>query len=215
MKLPGLRRDIGIFQAVEPGEGIPRGYGVAWIEPGGWTAICFPYGLHIVMRWLRLLYESVQMPRKAWWERRLLNAEAGGYERGLRVGKLVGSFEVPRIDDKHVFSRSQLNRHIAVAVDTANSIKRLPNDEAYKQGYRIGQAELMEQRKIDAEEAIGAREIRPMTSMENKWLDAQAEIGRLEGRLRRIAEDHNDGRALTGVTAERYQEWCTEALDGS
>ena len=178
MKL-SLRRDIGIFQAVEPGEGIPRGYGVAWIEPGGWTTICFPYGLHIVMRWLRLLYESVRMPRKAWWERRLIDAEAGGYERGLRVGKLVGSFEVPRIDDKHVFSRSQLNRHIAVAVDTANSIKRLPNDEAYKQGYRIGQAELMEQRKAEAQD-VSDPQVRPMTKLEGILMDAQGDLGRLE-----------------------------------
>ncbi len=179
MKL--LRRDIGIFQAVEPGEGIPRGYGVAWIEPGGWTAICFPYGLHIAARWLRLLYESVRIPRRTWWEKRLLEASDVGYERGVHIGKLLGS--TTTIDDKHVFSRSQLNRHIAIAVDTANSIKRLPNDEAYRRGYRIGQAELREQHEADDQDASGEGMIRPMTKMEHANMDAQAEIGRLEGLL--------------------------------
>lgn len=125
--VPKLRRNIGIFQAVEPGEGIPRGWGVAWIEPGGWTAICFPYGLHIVMRWLRLLYEGVMIPRKTWWEKRLLDAGDVGYERGVVIGKSMGGI-----------TREDCNKRIAVAVGENNAVQREPIDEAWARGYRIG-----------------------------------------------------------------------------
>ena len=122
------------MQAIEPGQGIPRGYGVAWIEPGGWTAICYPFGLHIAVRWLRLLYEAVQIPRRTWWEKRLLDASDLAYDCGVVIGKSLG----PKIDSKQVFSKSQLNRRIAVAVGKNNAIVREPLDEAFDRGYRIG-----------------------------------------------------------------------------
>ena len=132
--VPKLRRDIGFVQSIEPGGGIPRGYGVAWIEPGGWNAICFPYGIHIAMRWLRLLYEAVQIPRRTWWENRLFDASDLAYDRGVVIGKSMGT----KIDGKQVFSKSQLNRHIAVAVGENNAVVREPIDEAWARGYRIG-----------------------------------------------------------------------------
>ena len=203
-----LRINVSALQEIiNPGDGIPSWYGVAWIEPGGWNAVCYPYGLHIAVRWLMLLYHAVQLPRRTWWEKRLMDARDEGYDRGVVIGKSM----VARIDDKQVFSRSQLNRHIAVAVDTANSIKRLPNDEAYKLGYRIGQAELKEQYSAEFQDASDPQ-VRPMTKLEGTLMDAQAEVGRLEGLLRRIAEDHNDGRALTGETAKLYREWCRGTL---
>lgn len=47
-------------------------------------------------------------------------------------------------------------------------------------------------------------------------LDAESEIfDALEQQVavvERIANDANDGRSFTGITAERYREWCKEAL---
>ena len=133
--VPKLRIEVSMLkEIISPGESIPSWYGIAFIEEPWGNAICYPFGIHIAVRWARLLYESIQIPRRAWWEQRLQAANLVGYKEGLEVGKAMGA----NIDDRQVFSKSQLNRRIAVAVGRNNEVIREPIDEAWARGYRIG-----------------------------------------------------------------------------
>ncbi len=132
-----LRIKVSALQEVlHPGDDIPNWYGISWIEPGGWNAICYPFGLHIAVRWLRLLYEAVQIPRRAWWEKRLMDAGDLAYDRGVVIGKSMGT----NIDGINVFSKSQLNRRMAVARDENNQVQREPIDQAFGRGFQEGWA---------------------------------------------------------------------------
>lgn len=145
---PKLRIDVSpLKEVLEPGDSIPSWYGVAFIEEPWGNAVCYPFGLHIAVRWARLLYEAIQIPRRTWWEKRLMDASDLAYDRGVVIGKSMGT----NIDGKQVFSKSQLNRHIAIAVDRNNAIARQPAEQAFHDGWNAALAKIETFLEMDAE----------------------------------------------------------------
>jgi hypothetical protein len=132
-----LRREVSFLkQALSEGDEIPMWWGIAWVEPINGMAVCYPYGLHLLIRWAYLGYFSIMAPRRTNWELKLRAVRDEGWDAGLEVGR-----RYPDFDGVFVFNRAQVNVRIANAVSQANQIKRIPQDVAYKQGYRIGYAE--------------------------------------------------------------------------
>ncbi len=132
-----LRREVSFLkQVLGEGDEIPMWWGIAWVEPINGKAICYPYGIHLLVRWAYLGYFSIMAPRRTNWELKLRAVRDEGWEEGLIVGR-----RYPEFDGVHVFNKAQVNVRIANAVSQANAIKRIPSDKAYEQGYRIGYAE--------------------------------------------------------------------------
>ncbi len=101
-----LRKEFSVQKQVIPGDAVPMWYGVAWVEPISGKAICYPFGVHIAVRWAKLLYYALMAPRRTWWELRFREVRDEGFWAGVKVAR--ANPNPP--DGKTVFSKSQLRR---------------------------------------------------------------------------------------------------------
>jgi hypothetical protein len=69
----------------------------------------------------------------------LHDVRSASFEAGWQAGQ-----GHPVIDGKRIFSKSQLNMRIAIARDEALAIERIPEEEAYDRGYKVGHAEALD-----------------------------------------------------------------------
>lgn len=82
--------DIQIYQ----GDAIPHWYGVAYYDFARDTAVCYPFGVHLLVRWARSVYWWLVWKRPSRVESELMKAYKYGreyandeaYEAGYRQG---------------------------------------------------------------------------------------------------------------------------------
>lgn len=90
----------------------PRSYGVAWHDWARDGRVCYPFGLHLLVRWGVDVYWALLRKRSRGWERELRRArEEGrkeGHERGWALGFREGLKEGQEI--AHFLFLEALNR---------------------------------------------------------------------------------------------------------
>jgi hypothetical protein len=101
----GLVRTVFMTDYMD-GSPIPRGFGVAWST--AYASVLMPIPLNILARWALLLIHALTIPRKTWWEKRLLDAEASGYQRGHDVAR-----RVYQPDGFNIFTRAQVEQALS------------------------------------------------------------------------------------------------------
>jgi hypothetical protein len=96
------------------GQEVPRGYGVAYVEPGGTSATCYPIPLNFIVRWSLLLWYALKIPRRTWWEQRFQKVHAAGYQQGHD-----NALAVYRPDGISIFTLQQVEQAVHSATADA------------------------------------------------------------------------------------------------
>lgn len=79
--MSGIFRKLRLSDHISEGTEVPRGWGVVeYTFP--FEATIMPIPLNLLVRLLLRLLYAMTFPRKAWWEKRLDEADARGYQRG-------------------------------------------------------------------------------------------------------------------------------------
>jgi len=112
-----IKLKITVREVLE-GQEVPRGYGVAYIQPGGTSATCYPIPLNLIVRWSLLLWYALKIPRRTWWEKRFQEVRNAGYQQGHDT-----AYRIYRPDGISIFTL----QHVEQAVLSARS-------DAYIQG---------------------------------------------------------------------------------
>lgn len=75
---------------VREAERRPAGYGIAWRDVLEDSAICLPFGVHLVVRWIRAAYMRLAWMRLTARERQLREAKSAGAKAGFDNGQRDG-----------------------------------------------------------------------------------------------------------------------------
>ncbi len=165
-----LRKEFNLMKQAIPGERIPMWYGVAWVEPIWSKAVCYPFGIHLLVRWAKLLYYSLMAPRRTWWEEKLHDARQQGFEAG-RDFALANL----NVDGKRIFSRSQLRR-----------ITAQTNAQARREGYQEALDFISARLEADGK---SSKEVRTMLAAKRAEREQLGPVDENEAQAKRAESD--------------------------
>lgn len=92
-------------------ERIPRGYAVAWWRMNTCSAVCLPWGLHLIVGAVRSAYIWVRAMRVS---TILEGAERRGWDRGFAAGRVAGASDERMRDGEELLARRQEIEHDAI-----------------------------------------------------------------------------------------------------